>query len=77
VNSGLTQIVQLGWETATSTPKSAASNRVSPLDTTTAAVLQAHYDRQQHDKTIAGENWHDTGLAFTAPPPSPSPPEPT
>jgi integrase len=60
-----TQIVQLGWETATSTPKSAASNRVIPLDTTTTAVLQAHYDHQQHDKTIAGENWHDTGLVFT------------
>jgi hypothetical protein len=60
-----TQIIQLGWETHTSTPKSEASNRVIPIDVITTSVLQDHEECQQRDKVLAGENWHDTGLAFT------------
>jgi integrase len=60
-----TQIIQLGWETQTSTPKSEASNRIIPIDIITTSVLRDHEERQQRDKVLAGENWHDTGLAFT------------
>jgi integrase len=60
-----TQIIQLGWETQTSTPKSEASNRVIPLDTVTTSVLENHHERQHHDKALTGDDWHDTGLVFT------------
>ncbi|EWM15304.1 tyrosine-type recombinase/integrase [Kutzneria sp. 744] len=60
-----TQIVQVGWDTEFSDPKSAASNRIIPLDTGTVAVLRAHRARQHQDRLAAGRDWQDTGLVFT------------
>ncbi|MGH3858824.1 tyrosine-type recombinase/integrase [Actinokineospora sp.] len=60
-----TQIIQLGWSTTTSTPKSEASNRLIPLDRGTVDVLRAHRDRQRQWRDEAGPDWTDTDLVFT------------
>jgi integrase len=60
-----TQVVQLGWETITSTPKSEAGRRTITLDTNTARVLRAWRRRQLEAKMAAGSGWADTGLVFT------------
>jgi len=59
------QIVQLGWDTHTDTPKSEAGNRVIALDPTTTAILIAHRERQAAERVDHGPGWVDTGLVFT------------
>jgi integrase len=59
------QVVQLAWETITSTPKSAAGQRTITLDTDTIKVLRAWRRFQTEARLKAGEVWTDTGLAFT------------
>jgi integrase len=60
-----TQIVQLGWETQTTAPKSEASRRIVALDTETSDILRAHQALQNERKKTLGNDWHDTGLVFT------------
>jgi integrase len=59
------QVVQLAWETITSTPKSAAGQRTITLDTDTIKVLRAWKRFQNEARLKAGAAWTDTGLAFT------------
>jgi integrase len=60
-----TQIVQLGWETHTCTPKSAAGERTITLDSDTVRVLRAWKRFQNEARLKAGQDWKDTGLVFT------------
>lgn len=60
-----TQIVQLGWETRTCTPKSVAGERTITLDADTVRVLRAWRRHQLEAKLAAGPQWSDTGLVFT------------
>jgi integrase len=59
------QIVQLGWQTDLSAPKSEAGHRVVALDDDTTAVLAAHRKQQLEERLAWGPNWTDTGLFFT------------
>jgi integrase len=65
------QIVQLGWETALTSPKSDAGERVVALDAATASRLKSHRARQGKQRLAHGPGWIDTGLVFTAPDGSP------
>ena len=58
------QVVQLGWQTAESPPKS-GSTRTIPLDATTTDVLRTHRARQAGWRLAAGPAWVDTGRVFT------------
>ncbi len=60
-----TQIVQLGWETITTAPKSLAGQRTVTLDEGTAKVLRAWRRRQAAERLKAGVGWQDSGLVFT------------
>lgn len=60
-----TQIVQVGWDTAVSNPKSQASKRTIPLDRGTVDVLRAHHQRQP------AASHTERGLVFTRPDGSP------
>lgn len=62
-----TQVVQLGWDTVVTTPKSAAGRRTITLDGDTAAVLKAWRARQRQERLKAGESWTDSGRVFTHP----------
>ncbi|MUL41630.1 site-specific integrase [Streptomonospora sp. PA3] len=62
-----TQIVQLGWETTESTPKSEAGQRTITLDAETTRVLKRWRRRQNRERLAAGPYYCDTGLAFTHP----------
>ncbi|WP_017622932.1 tyrosine-type recombinase/integrase [Nocardiopsis chromatogenes] len=62
-----TQVVQLGWETVTSIPKSEAGRRTITLDAKTAKVLKAWRRRQSEERLKAGEEWADGGRVFTRP----------
>ncbi|WP_304451404.1 site-specific integrase [Nocardiopsis sp. YSL2] len=59
------QVVQLAWETVTTTPKSAAGQRTITLDQDTIKVLRTWRRFQLEAKLQAGKEWTDTGLAFT------------
>ncbi|WP_435107072.1 tyrosine-type recombinase/integrase [Nocardiopsis synnemataformans] len=59
------QVVQLAWETITSTPKSVAGQRTITLDTDTIKVLRAWKRFQNEARLKAGAAWTDSGLAFT------------
>ncbi|RKS04956.1 site-specific recombinase XerD [Nocardiopsis sp. Huas11] len=59
------QVVQLAWETVTSTPKSTAGQRTITLDTDTVRVLRAWKRFQNEERLKAGEEWVDSGLVFT------------
>lgn len=61
------QIVQLGWATAATAPKTDAGARTLALDTDTAARLRAHRSAQNTAAAAAGLDWTDTGLVFIAP----------
>ena len=66
----LNQIVQLGWATAQSTPKTDESMATVALDPTTAGELLEHRTRQDTERQIvisAGEHWVESGLVFTDP----------
>ena len=60
-----TQVVQLSWETFTSTPKSEAGQRTITLDADTVKVLRTWKKFQNQARLKAGEDWKDSGLAFT------------
>ncbi|MBB4934377.1 integrase [Lipingzhangella halophila] len=66
-----TQIVQLGWETITSTPKSAAGQRTVTLDSHTATVLRTWRTTQARERLKSGHTWTENGLVFTQPDGSP------
>ncbi|MEY9214795.1 integrase [Thermobifida halotolerans] len=59
------QIVQLGWETITTTPKSLAGQRTVTLDDGTTRVLRAWRRQQAAERLRAGADWQDSGLVFT------------
>jgi integrase len=59
------QVVQLVWDTVTTTPKSAAGQRTITLDSDTVKVLRAWKRFQNEERLKAGQAWEDTGLAFT------------
>ncbi|GAB2504642.1 integrase [Nocardiopsis aegyptia] len=59
------QVVQLAWETVTTTPKSAAGQRTITLDQDTVKVLRAWKRFQNEERLKAGTSWTDTGLEFT------------
>lgn len=61
------QIVQYGWDTGMSTPKTDASEATVALDTDTTAVLTEHLTRQHAGKQAAGHAWVESGLVFTQP----------
>ena len=59
-----TQIVQLGWETVVTEPKSDSDGTVA-LDSLTVAVLRTHQKQQQRERRDWGEAWVDSGYVFT------------
>lgn len=65
------QIVQMGWDTDITRPKSDAGDREVALDDLTVEILKKHRARQNKAKLVAGEDWIDTDLVFTAPDGSP------
>ncbi|MES0837850.1 tyrosine-type recombinase/integrase [Nocardiopsis tropica] len=60
-----TQVVQLSWETFTSTPKSEAGQRTITLDADTVKVLRGWKKFQNQARLKAGPEWADSGLVFT------------
>jgi integrase len=58
------QIIQVGWETEVTTPKSDSDGLVA-LDATTVAVLRAHRRQQLAERLAWGAAWADTGYVFT------------
>ena len=58
------QIVQLGYETEVTTPKSDSDGLVA-LDVATVAVLREHQARQAAERDAWGTAWTDTGYVFT------------
>lgn len=66
------QVVQYGWETAMSRPKTTSSEGQVALDSDLVAVLRAHRVRQGRERDEAGAKWADSdGLVFTEPDGSP------
>jgi integrase len=59
------QIVQLGGDTDQGQPKSEAGERQVSLDKQTIKELRAHRARQNAERLAAGEDWVDSGFAFT------------
>ncbi|MDE3721391.1 site-specific integrase [Nocardiopsis sp. N85] len=59
------QVVQLAWETITSTPKSAAGQRTITLDADTIKILRGWKRYQNEQRLAAGSAWAGTGLVFT------------
>lgn len=60
-----TQVVQLSWQTFTSTPKSEAGQRTITLDADTVPVLRGWKKFQNQARLKAGAEWSDSGLVFT------------
>lgn len=60
-----TQVVQLSWQTLTSTPKSQAGQRTIALDADTVRVLRSWKRFQNQARLKAGAQWADSGLVFT------------
>ncbi|MET9794169.1 tyrosine-type recombinase/integrase [Nocardiopsis alba] len=60
-----TQVVQLSWQTFTSTPKSEAGQRTITLDADTVKVLRGWKKFQNQARLQAGPEWADSGLVFT------------
>ncbi|MBB5435225.1 integrase [Nocardiopsis composta] len=59
------QVVQLGWKTITTTPKSEAGRRTITLDAETVQLLRAWRKRQAAERLAAGQEWVDSGRVFT------------
>ncbi|WP_143094452.1 tyrosine-type recombinase/integrase [Streptacidiphilus jiangxiensis] len=59
------QIIQLGWQTQASRPKSDAGERVIALDPATVTLLTEHRHQQRKQRLAHGPGWIDTGLVFT------------
>ena len=47
-------------------PKSEESRRIVPLPPVCLSVLKAHRERQDFERSIAGDEWHETGYVFTS-----------
>ncbi|WP_017624705.1 tyrosine-type recombinase/integrase [Nocardiopsis chromatogenes] len=65
------QVVQLGWQTLTTTPKSESGRRTITLDATTVDVLKAWRAHQGREHLKAGKAWTDSQMVFTHPDGSP------
>jgi len=65
------QIVQYGWETGQSKPKTPSSEGIVALDPNTVLVLRAHLARQDEAKARLGDDWMEHDLLFTEPDGSP------
>jgi len=65
------QIVQYGWETGQSKPKTPSSEGIVALDPNTVLVLRAHLARQDEAKARLGDDWVEEDLLFTEPDGSP------
>ncbi|GAB3487525.1 tyrosine-type recombinase/integrase [Amycolatopsis cihanbeyliensis] len=65
------QIVQYGWETAQSRPKTPSSEGIVAIDPDTVLVLRRHLACQDADKARLGADWVDSDLLFTEPDGSP------
>ncbi|NUP48485.1 MAG: site-specific integrase [Catenulispora sp.] len=61
------QIVQNGWETEVSKPKTDAGERDVALDALTVGIIKAHRRTQATARLAHGPGWADTGLTFTNP----------
>jgi integrase len=58
------QIIQVGWETEVTTPKSGSDGLVA-LDAATVAALRVHRRQQLAERLAWGAAWADTGYVFT------------
>jgi hypothetical protein len=58
------QIIQVGWQTEVTTPKSDSDGLVV-LDAATVAVLRAHRRQQLAERLAWGTAWTNTGYVFT------------
>ena len=65
------QIVQMGWETDITAPKSEAGGRDIGLDEHAVETLKTQRRTQKKAKLAFGPGWIDTGLVFTGPDGSP------
>lgn len=65
------QIVQWGWETAQTKPKTTSSEGVVALDADSVLVLRRHLALQDVDKARLGSTWQEHDLTFTRPDGSP------
>lgn len=65
------QIVQYGWETGQSRPKTPSSEGVVALEPNTVLVLRAHLARQDEAKARLGDDWVEHDLLFAEPDGSP------
>jgi integrase len=63
----LNQIVQWGWRTGQTPPKTDESAATVALDAGTVAVLAEHKARQRTERLAVGEGWVESGLVFTEP----------
>ncbi|GAA3549645.1 tyrosine-type recombinase/integrase [Amycolatopsis ultiminotia] len=61
------QIVQYGWETGQSKPKTPSSEGIVALDPDTVLVLRAHLADQDEAKARLGSDWVESDLLFTCP----------
>ncbi|MFW5416908.1 site-specific integrase [Nocardiopsis sp. CNT-189] len=59
------QVVQLGWRTVTTAPKSEAGRRAITLDAETVRLLRGWRKRQAAERLAAGRGWVDSGRVFT------------
>ena len=59
------QLVEVGWNTEMTRPKSENSTRLVALDDETVAALDRHRERQEAERTAFGTAWQETGLVFT------------
>jgi integrase len=59
------QIIQIGATTTQGPPKSDAGERQVALDRRTINVLLVHKAQQTNERTVAGEDWVETGFVFT------------
>ncbi len=65
------QIVQYGWETGQSKPKTPSSEGMVAIDPNTVLVLRVQLARQDEAKARMGEDWIENDLVFTRPDGSP------
>jgi integrase len=61
------QVVQIGWQTTESEPKSDSGARIVALDSGTVSALAAHRERQNVEREAAGDGWVESGRVFTQP----------
>ncbi len=59
--------VAVGYQIVWSSPKTAKSARVIALDPATCEVLRAHRARQDAEKALVGDSYHDEDILFAKP----------